>query len=179
MSLQEMVEKHIRNIPDFPKPGIQFKDITPLLANPEAFIHTIDWMAEQVPQKPDKIAAMESRGFIFAAALAYKLQVGFVPIRKPGKLPFETHSAKYELEYGFDVLEIHTDGVLNGEKVVIVDDVLATGGTASAAIDLIRKSGAEVEKLIFLMELTFLKGKEKLLSQNLSKNQVIALLKYE
>lgn len=174
------LESSIRTIPDFPKPGIQFKDITPLLADPSAWKASIDWMQQILEKsKPDKIAAIESRGFIFASALAYNLGVGFVPIRKPGKLPFETHSVKYELEYGFDVLEIHTDAVQKGDQVAIVDDLLATGGTASAAVELVRKSGAEIVDFLFLIHLAFLGGKEKLRQAGLHSEKIHALIEYK
>jgi adenine phosphoribosyltransferase len=153
----------IRTIPDFPKKGIQFKDITPLLGDASLFAETIDWFADSVSGKDiEVIAGVESRGFIFGAALALKMGVGFVPIRKPGKLPYKTFKEEYALEYGTDALEIHQDAVRKGQKVLLIDDLLATGGTALAAAKLIEKCGGEVAAIRFLIELTFLKGKEKL-----------------
>jgi adenine phosphoribosyltransferase len=153
----------IRDIPDFPKPGILFKDITPLLASHEAFKSAIEMMADHYRgEKIDVIIAAESRGFIFAAPLALELQVGFVPVRKPGKLPFERHSHTYELEYGTDTLEMHVDGLEAGERVLIVDDLLATGGTVSACCEMVEKSRAVIAGCAFLIELKFLKGADKL-----------------
>lgn len=156
-------EDHIRDIPDFPKQGIVFKDITPLLKDPAALKHTLSAMAEPWRgQKISKVASMESRGFIFGAAIAAELGAGFIPIRKKGKLPYKTISQEYELEYGKDILEVHADAVEKGEKVLIVDDVLATGGTARAVCSLLEKIGSQVAGLGFLIELTFLKPREKL-----------------
>jgi len=153
----------IRDVPDFPKPGIVFKDITPLLADPNAFRRAIDLMAQSLnDQKFDLLVGIESRGFIFAAALAYALGKGKVPVRKPGKLPAKTVQVSYELEYGTDSLEIHEDAIRSGQRVVIVDDVLATGGTARGAASLVEKVGGEVAVLSFFIELEFLKGREKL-----------------
>ena len=153
----------IRDIPDFPKPGILFKDITPLLASPEAFNRALTEMEKCVkPLHPDKILAVESRGFIFGGALAARMGVGFAPVRKPGKLPFTTIRETYDLEYGKDSLEIHHDAIRSGENVVIVDDLLATGGTALATVRLAEKLGARVAGLVFLIELEFLNGREKL-----------------
>ncbi|MDQ7002181.1 MAG: adenine phosphoribosyltransferase [Ghiorsea sp.] len=152
----------IRNIPDFPKKGINFKDISPLLANGEAFSECTSELAVHMPPDIDAIVGIESRGFLFGAALAQLTGVGFVPIRKPGKLPAETHSVEYELEYGTDVLEIHQDALSQGHKVVIIDDLLATGGTAAATIQLIEQLGAEVAACLFVIELDFLAGREKL-----------------
>jgi adenine phosphoribosyltransferase len=156
------LKSYIREIPDFPKSGINFKDITPLLQNPEAFQEAVNILAQKVEGfEFSKIMAVESRGFIFAAALAYKLGKGFVPVRKKGKLPYKTVSYTYQLEYGQDTLEIHEDALQVGEKVLIVDDLLATGGTAEACIRLAEKLSAQVEAIVFLIELTFLKGREK------------------
>ncbi len=157
------LKNFIRDIPDFPKPGIIFKDITPLLSEPDAFIYSLEIMEKDLKKyNPHKILAIESRGFIFGAALAARNRIGFVPVRKPGKLPFTTIRESYELEYGKNVLEIHHDAIKPGERVVIVDDLLATGGTAQAVIKLALKLGAEVSCSIFLVELDFLKGREKL-----------------
>ncbi|MDQ7004522.1 MAG: adenine phosphoribosyltransferase [Ghiorsea sp.] len=153
---------YIRNIPDFPKQGINFKDISPLLANGEAFSKCISELSVHMPDKIDAIVGMEARGFLFGAALAQLTGVGFVPIRKPGKLPAETHTIEYDLEYGIDTLEIHRDALSRGHRVVIVDDLLATGGTASASIQLIEQLGAEVVACLFVIELDFLHGREKL-----------------
>ncbi|HQU73962.1 MAG TPA: adenine phosphoribosyltransferase [Calditrichia bacterium] len=156
-------EDAIRNVPDFPIKGIQFKDITTLIGNPEKFANAVDYLYGPFREMEiDKIAGIESRGFIFGAALAYKLNVGFVPIRKPGKLPAKTYSAEYQLEYGSDSLEIHTDAVAEGEKVLLIDDLLATGGTAAAACELVERCGGEVIGLAFLIELDFLQGRQKL-----------------
>ncbi|NIO08321.1 MAG: adenine phosphoribosyltransferase [Deltaproteobacteria bacterium] len=157
------IRKIIRDIPDFPKPGIVFKDITPLLCNGPLFKQTIDLMANRYQgNKIDAVLGIESRGFIFGASLAYRLGCGFCVVRKPGKLPYETHSASYELEYGSDTLEIHQDGLKAGARVLIVDDLLATGGTAGAAADLVSQLNAEVVELAFLLELSFLGGRQRL-----------------
>jgi len=153
---------YIRNIPDFPKAGINFKDISPLLADGEAFSECTSELSVNMPENIDAIVGIESRGFLFGAALAQLTGVGFVPIRKPGKLPAETHAIEYELEYGTDVLEIHRDALNKGHRVVIVDDLLATGGTAAATIQLVEQLGAEVAACLFVIELDFLGGKEKL-----------------
>lgn len=152
----------IRDIPDFPKPGIVFKDITPLLADKEALAEAVERMRREVPAAVAKVAAIESRGFILGGALALSLGRGFVPLRKAGKLPWKTVSVEYTLEYGTDAIEIHQDGVSPGERVVVVDDVLATGGTAQAACALVEKCGGQVELVIFLLELGFLNGRKKL-----------------
>ena len=155
--------KYIRDIPDFPKPGILFRDITPLLAAPEAFREVTRRMADQYRDASvDVIVAAEARGFIFAAPLAQELNAGFVPVRKPGKLPFETHAFHYELEYGTDTLEMHTDGASAGQRVLIVDDLLATGGTVEACAKLLEKSGAEIVGCAFVIELAALGGAERL-----------------
>jgi len=159
----EDIQKSIRDIPDFPKPGVVYKDITPLLSNAPLFKQTIDLMAERYQGRGvDTILGIESRGFIIGAALAYTMGVGFCIVRKPGKLPYETHSAKYELEYGSDALEIHRDGLRPGSQVLIVDDLLATGGTAAAAAALVSQLSAEVMEFAFVIELTFLRGRERL-----------------
>jgi adenine phosphoribosyltransferase len=154
---------YIRSIPDFPKPGILFRDITPLLASPPAFREAIRQMADHVRDRGvTSIAAAEARGFIFAAPLALELNAAFVPVRKPGKLPFDTEAFHYELEYGTDSLEIHTDAFQPGDKVLMVDDLLATGGTMQACIRLAEKAGAEVVGCAFLIELAGLGGREKI-----------------
>jgi adenine phosphoribosyltransferase len=159
------LKSFVRDIPDFPKKGIVFKDITPLLQSPKAFTYVIDQLAERYkPKNLDAIVAMESRGFIFGAPLAIKLGVGFVPVRKPGKLPYKTHQETYDLEYGKDTLEIHQDAVKLGGKVLVLDDVLATGGTAAATVRLVEKAGGKVDEAAFLMHLTFLNGQDKLKS---------------
>ena len=152
-----------RDVPDFPKKGIIFKDITTLLKDPAKFKEAIDRLAERYTGKGiDIVAAVESRGFIIGAALAYKLGAGFVPVRKKGKLPWLTYECTYELEYGTDTLEIHQDAIKPGQKVLIVDDLIATGGTAGAMINLVEKLGGKIHEVAFLIELTFLKGREKI-----------------
>ncbi len=159
----DLIKARIRDVPDFPKPGIMFKDITPILSDPKAFNLCLDAMAEHYDGRHfDAIVGMESRGFIFGAALASRLRKAFVPVRKPGKLPSSTHRVEYQLEYGTDTLEIHRDALQPGEKVLIVDDLLATGGTAWAAAELVRKLGAELIGACFVIELTFLPGRERL-----------------
>jgi len=159
----ERLKQIIRDIPDFPKPGIVFKDITTLLADPETLKQAIDLMAERYRDKGiDKVIGIESRGFIFGPAVAYLIGAGFVPVRKPGKLPAETISIEYELEYGTDTLEIHSDALQPGEKVLIVDDLIATGGTAAAVGDMVKQLGAELVEMAFLIELTFLEPRKKL-----------------
>ncbi|MDQ6981072.1 MAG: adenine phosphoribosyltransferase [Ghiorsea sp.] len=153
---------YIRNIPDFPKPGINFKDISPLLADGEAFSACTSELAVHMPDDIDAIVGIESRGFLFGAALAQQTGVGFVPIRKPGKLPADTHAVEYELEYGTGVLEIHRDALSAGHKVIVIDDLLATGGSAAATIALIEKLGAKVEACLFVIELDFLAGRKRL-----------------
>jgi len=154
---------YIRDVPDFPKPGILFKDITPLLLNPSAFDSAIDQMAALVAdEKIDVIAAAEARGFLFATPLALKMNLGMVPIRKPGKLPYKKHSYTYDLEYGSDTLEMHVDGVSAGQRVLIVDDLLATGGTVEACCKMVEDCDATVVGCSFLIELGFLDGKKRL-----------------
>ncbi|MBI3307681.1 MAG: adenine phosphoribosyltransferase [Candidatus Omnitrophica bacterium] len=170
----ESLKKIIRDIPDFPKKGIIFKDITPLLKHPEAFRHCVDLIAEHLKSlKIDYVIGIESRGFIFSPLLAYNLNVGFVPVRKQGKLPSLTHRMAYALEYGEAVLEIHQDAIHGGARVAIVDDLLATGGTALAAANLVEKIGGKVVSIDFLIELEFLKGRGKLANYD-----VFSILKY-
>ena len=153
----------IRDIPDFPKPGIQFKDITPLLGSPEAFGTVIDRLADQFASRGiTTIAAAEARGFIFGAPLALRLNAGFVPIRKPGKLPYATLALEYQLEYGTDRLEVHTDALGPGRRVLLLDDVLATGGTMRACRDLVQQTGADLVACAFVIELSFLDGRARL-----------------
>jgi adenine phosphoribosyltransferase len=158
----------IREVPDFPKPGILFYDITTLLKEPNAFNDVIDRMAEPVKDDQiDLVVGMESRGFIFAAPLAYQLGAGFVPVRKLGKLPATTVRASYDLEYGSDSLEMHRDAIEPGQRVLIVDDLLATGGTARATIDLVKQLGGKVEGIAFLIELVELNGRARLEAENI------------
>jgi adenine phosphoribosyltransferase len=164
----------IRDVPDFPRPGIVFKDIMPLLADPQALAETIDRLAEwSAPRKPDIVLGAEARGYITGGALACKLGCGFVAARKPGKLPWHTVAVKYALEYGYDQLEIHADSLVRGQRVLVHDDVLATGGTAKATVELAEQLGAEVVGLPFIIELTFLNGREKLAGQD-----VFSLISY-
>ena len=157
------LKQHIRDIPGFPSPGIIFKDITPLLADVEAFRATVDALADEfADQQVDRVVGIEARGFILGAPVAYKLGAAFIPIRKPGKLPHDTEDLEYELEYGTDTLEVHKDALGPGHRVVIIDDVLATGGTAAAAAGLVEKLGGEVAGFGFLMELSFLEGRLRL-----------------
>ncbi len=159
----ESIKSAIRAIPDYPKKGILFRDITTLLQDPEAFSEIIDIMAERYKDNPPtKIIGIESRGFIFGVALAYKLGIGFVPVRKKGKLPYKTYEASYELEYGTAVVEIHTDALTSDDRVVIIDDLLATGGTAVAAVSLVDKFNAEIVSIDFVVELISLNGRAKL-----------------
>ena len=153
----------IRDIPDFPTPGILFKDITPLLADAAYYSETIDRLAAwSRPRKPDVILGAEARGFVFGGALAYALGCGFVPARKPGKLPWETITETYDLEYGQDSLQVHADAIGNGQRVIVLDDVLATGGTAQAKVDLVERMSGAVVGALFVIELTFLSGRERL-----------------
>lgn len=157
------IKKVIRSIPDFPKEGILFYDITPLLQDPGIFKQTIEFFRNRYKDSSiSKIAAMESRGFFFAAPLCYALGCGLVPMRKPGKLPYETVDYSYSLEYGEATLEMHTDAIGKGERVLILDDLLATGGTARAAVELVRKVGGEVVEVAFLIELTGLEGRKQI-----------------
>lgn len=156
------LSKYLRDVPDFPKPGILFKDITPLLASPAAMTEAIARFAHLDVGRIDKVAAIESRGFLFGAPLAMKLGVGFVPIRKPGKLPWKTNRIEYVLEYGKDAVEIHQDAVRRGERVLLVDDLLATGGTMGAACQLVESCGGTVAACAFVVELCFLPGRQRL-----------------
>ncbi len=166
--------RYIRDIPDWPKRGILFRDITPLLADPQAFDAAIDALCEPFQQVGiEYVAAVEARGFIFGAAVAARLGAGFVPIRKKGKLPWKTETASYELEYGVDSIEMHRDAIPRGAKVLMVDDLLATGGTMRAACELIEKVGAEVVAIAFVIELTELKGRPRL-----TPHKVHALISY-
>ena len=167
----------IRDIPDFPKEGIIFKDITTLLQDANAFKKAIDLLAKKFRvQKIDAVVGVEARGFIFGAALAYKLKAGFIPVRKKGKLPYRTKSVTYDLEYGTDTLEIHEDAVTPDSNLLVVDDLLATGGTIKAVIDLLRAQKAKIAGVAFLVELRFLKGKDKL--KELEDIEVYSVLKY-
>lgn len=165
----------IRTVPDFPKPGIQFYDITTLLKDPYGLRTSIDRLVELIAdQNVDTVIGIEARGFIFAPALAYRLKAGFVPVRKPRKLPSEIESISYSLEYGTDTLEIHKDAIGKGNRVIIADDLLATGGTARAVVDLVERLGGEVAGLAFLVELTFLNGRERF-----NGYKVASLLQYD
>ncbi len=169
------IRRAIRDVPNFPKPGIVFKDITPLLNNGPLFRRTIDLLADRYKsQRIDSVLGIESRGFIIGAALAYRLGAGFCIVRKPGKLPYETHQASYELEYGSDTLEVHRDGLHPHERVIIADDLIATGGTAAAAAQLVSKLGGEVIECAFVIELSFLRGRDKL-----NPYRVFSLLQYD
>ncbi|MBZ0113980.1 MAG: adenine phosphoribosyltransferase [Thermoanaerobaculia bacterium] len=170
----EDLKTYIREVPDFPKPGILFYDITTLLADPKALRMTVDrfvWLF--AGQTIDKVIGMESRGFILAPIVAYNLNAGFVPVRKPGKLPADTESSSYALEYGSDTLEIHADAIKPGEKVLIIDDLVATGGTAEATAALVEKLGGTVVSMGFLVELTFLEPRKRLAGRNL-----VSLIQY-
>jgi len=170
----ERIKALIRDIPDFPKPGILFKDITPLLADPVAFRRVIETLSDHYRnQRIDQVVCVEARGFLIGAPLAYKLGAGIVPVRKPGKLPYDCVSATYSLEYGTDMLQMHRDALQTGSRVLIADDVLATGGTTAGVVDLIQKGGGEVAGVAVLMELMFLKGRERLKGQ-----EVFSLLQY-
>ena len=169
------LKDHIRDIPDFPKPGVVFKDITPLLADVEAFRASVDALADHfAAARVDKVLAVEARGFIIGAPIAYRFGAGFVPCRKAGKLPWQVEREEYVLEYGTDLLEVHQDAVTAGERVLVVDDVLATGGTASAAVRLVERLGGVVVGLGFVIELSFLGGRARLAGQD-----VLSLLTYE
>jgi adenine phosphoribosyltransferase len=168
------LKEYIREISDFPSKGIKYKDITPLLLDPAAVQEAVAQFVELIGDvKIDKVIGIESRGFFFGMLLAEKLNAGFVPIRKPGKLPYKTHAESYKLEYGTDVLEIHQDAIKSGENVILHDDVLATGGTAKAACSLIDKMGGNIIQCNFLIELDFLNGREQILDY-----EVKSLLKY-
>ena len=170
-----LIRSQIRDVPDFPRPGILFRDITTVLRDAAAWRTTVELLRDAVqPWEPDVVAGIESRGFILGAALAYDLGLGFVPIRKPGKLPWDVHSVAYDLEYGSDALEIHTDAIGPGHRVVVVDDLLATGGTVSAAISLVHSCGGEVAGVALLIELLGLGGRRRLPDDT----PVTALLSY-
>jgi len=170
----ELLRSRVRDVPDFPRPGIVFKDITPLLADPAAFSRVIDEIVVELGRGTvSKVVGIEARGFIVAAPVAYHMAAGFVPIRKAGKLPWKTEEQQYELEYGTETIAIHADAISRGERVAIVDDVLATGGTASAAADLVERLGGTVVSMAFLIELAFLKGRERL-----EKYDITSLLQY-
>jgi adenine phosphoribosyltransferase len=170
----DLIRSKIRDVPDFPRPGILFKDITPVLADPAAFLACLDLIAKRYKGiSIDAVMGIESRGFVFGAALAARLEKPFVPARKPGKLPWETVKVAYELEYGTDALEVHRDAFAPGQRVLLVDDLIATGGTAWAAAELARRLGAEVVGAAFVIELTFLAGAERL-----KPVEVFSLLQY-
>ncbi|MDI6758509.1 MAG: adenine phosphoribosyltransferase [Candidatus Omnitrophota bacterium] len=157
------LKKCIRNIPDFPKAGILFRDITTLLKNKNAFKYAVEELAKKFKNKKiDKVVAVEARGFILGAAIAYKIGAGFIPIRKKGKLPWKTNSASYKLEYGIDILELHQDAIEPNDKVLIIDDLLATGGTIKAVTDLVKELQGKISGIAFLIELTDLKGRDKI-----------------
>ncbi|MDH7480665.1 MAG: adenine phosphoribosyltransferase [Armatimonadota bacterium] len=160
---EQLLKNLIRDIPDFPKPGIIFKDITPVLLHPQAFTEVIQRMADFAREKKaEAIVGIESRGFMFGTPIALELGVGFIPVRKLGKLPHETVQCEYALEYGTNVVEMHRDAIVPGQRVVIVDDLLATGGTAAASVKLVEELGGKVAGLVFLVELTFLRGRDQL-----------------
>ncbi len=172
---QEYLKGIIRNVPDFPVKGVVFRDITTLLADPKAFQLVIDQLYNRAAQlEIDKIVGIESRGFIFGSVLAYRLGCGFVPVRKPGKLPYETIKVGYSLEYGTDALEVHVDVLSESDRVMVVDDLIATGGTLRATCDLIEKCGAEVSLVALVIELSFLKGQEKFRDY-----EYLSLVKYD
>ena len=168
------LEKYIRDVENFPKEGIQFKDITPMLINPQARNECLEILISSLKDKKiDKVVGVESRGFFFGILLAEKLNVGFIPVRKPKKLPFQTISASYQLEYGSDTLEMHIDAIQKGDKVVIHDDVLATGGTAKAVCELVERLGGEIVQMNFIMEITALQGRLKI-----GNREILAALTY-
>ncbi len=170
----EALKAAIRDVPDFPKPGVVFKDITTLLRDPVLFRRSIDLLVAACGDRPvDKVVAIESRGFLFGGAVAHQLGAGFVPVRKPGKLPCRTVEASYELEYGTDTVEMHEDALTAGDRVLIVDDLIATGGTARAAGELTERLGATVSAFVFLVELSFLAGREKLAGHD-----IVSLIRY-
>ncbi|MEE8573996.1 MAG: adenine phosphoribosyltransferase [Thermodesulfobacteriota bacterium] len=172
--MPERLKKAIRDVPDFPKKGILFKDITTLCQDPHAFQLMVDLLSHRyLDKKIELIVGIEARGFIVGAALAYKLGAGFVLVRKPGKLPADTHKASYQLEYGEDTLEIHKDAISEGQNVVIADDLLATGGTGAAVVDLVTKLGGNIVECAFIVELTELGGREKL-----TPHETFSLLQY-
>ena len=157
------IQAAIRNVPDFPQPGIQFKDITPVLADPRLFSGCVELMLDGLrPGMVDAVVGIDARGFIFAAAAAVRLHAGLVPVRKKGKLPYRTHEQSYDLEYGRNTIAIHVDALKPGDRVLLIDDLLATGGTAAAAAELVKKVGGQILEISFLIELSFLKGRDKL-----------------
>lgn len=161
--MEKLLKGVIRDVPDFPKKGIIFKDLTPVFQNKKVFKKLIGYFYKKFKnRKIDKIVCVEARGFLIGAPLAYKLGAGLIPVRKPGKLPRETYKVEYELEYGKDALEIHKDAINEGDKILIIDDLLATGGTVSAVAQLVEKSKGKIEAIAFIVELDFLKGREKL-----------------
>ena len=163
-----LIAAAIRNVEDFPKPGISFKDITPILSDPALFQRSIDLLTETIKgQKIDKVVGIDARGFIFGAPIALSLGAGFIPIRKQGKLPWKTHAESYSLEYGENTIEIHQDAIHPGDKVLLIDDLLATGGTAAAAVNLLQKLEADIVSVSFLIELSFLNGREKINSSKI------------
>jgi len=169
-----LLRSRVRDVPDFPKPGILFRDLTPLMGDGVAMREAIDLLAEAaVRHRPELVVAIESRGFIFGAPVAASLGVGFVPVRKPGKLPHKTRRREYDLEYGTDALEMHADAVVHGARVVVVDDLLATGGTAAATVELVREIGGHVVGAAFVVELELLRGRDRLAGVPID-----ALLKY-
>jgi adenine phosphoribosyltransferase len=177
MNELEYVREHVRQVPDFPKPGILFLDITTATKDAKSFEISMNYLFEQFKNKKvDYVAGIESRGFIYGAALANKLNVGFIPIRKPNKLPADTVKESYSLEYGTDTIEMHADAIKEGDRVVIIDDLLATGGTAVAACNLVRKVGGEVVATAFIIELDPLKGREKLEAIDV---KVVSMLNYD
>ncbi len=174
MKLEEQIRSRIRDVPDFPKPGILFKDITPLLQDPAAFHAVLDAFEKRYGSRQvDCVAAIESRGFIFGAPLANRLKTAFVPIRKKGKLPYQSVEETYDLEYGTATIEMHVDAVHKGQRVLMVDDLLATGGTCAAACQLVEKQGAKVVECAFVVELAFLNGRKKLTGR-----EVFSLVQY-
>ena len=171
----QWLKDYIRDVPDFPKDGIIFKDITPLIRSPKSFQAVVDTLAGKfADERIDLVLGVEARGFIIAGAVALKLGVGFVPVRKAGKLPCETHAVEFELEYGADILEMHKDAVEPSQRILIIDDLLATGGTAAACCKLVKDAGGEVVALAFVIELSFLEGREKLRGY-----QVLSLIQYD
>lgn len=173
----QYVREHVREVPDFPKKGILFLDVTTIVKDAKAFDLCIEFLAENFQnEKIDYIAGIESRGFIFGAALAAKLNVGFIPIRKPNKLPAETIQETYSLEYGTDTIEMHADALKSGDRVLVIDDLLATGGTAVAACNLVKRVGAEVVAAAFIIELEPLKGREKIENNGV---KVVSMLNYD
>jgi len=174
MSLVSQIKKTIRDVPDFPKPGILFKDITPLLQDRHLFAQIIDTLGERyLDKKIDIIVGIESRGFLFGAALAYRLGCSLVPIRKVGKLPYKTIQASYDLEYGSATIEMHIDSIKKNERIIVIDDLLATGGTANATCELVEKQGGKVVECAFVVELNFLHGRDKL-----KEREVFSLVQY-